>query len=563
MVIFKVAFLCSLVATVLAQDALKTDGSDVLDSLLGTDIMADTSLADQSSTASKIGGGARLGRPVSVDTMHQLKLAIRNAQQGDVITVADGLYERDPENGRLISEDIKVDDVTVQAKTVGGVHLKGTVRFRVKANNIKLIGFRFSNDFGRKILDRRKPALDARADRNLIEIREGRGSTVTRCDFFDYQPKSHYIRVDPGTQYATLSYNRFTQARKCLSGTDASDGKGCSSMVQIGPHPTIPGHHHLHHNSWRNTLGDLSTGDYGQEPIRIGLSDRPWIAKVIIEHNYFENTGASDGETISSKAKEVVLRYNTFKNNPRGQLVFRSCGGPSCMNSCLKTGSSATCGVTCAGTACDNVAYSNFFINSGGIRVKEQSGVWILNNYFEADSSAPSNTLSALEFSYQKGKVGRYNGPDYLIQNVNIAHNTFVVNKNRIKLCPDCPSSGPSKSAIVFASNTFQGSPIFDKVPTSGFVKGEVAFSRNFYDGTLVKAGDTLGGAATAGFTEATRGLERNSDGWLSPVSSSSALPSTLDWAAIDTNKGTTGYGALGSVTNKPLSPDDVGPTAE
>ena len=57
------------------------------------------------------------------------------------------------------------------------------------------------------------------------------------------------------------------------------------------------------------------------------------------------------------KCRENVIRYCTFTNNQDAMLVFRNGN--------------------------DNVAYGNFFIGAGGIRVKEANNIYCYNNYFE------------------------------------------------------------------------------------------------------------------------------------------------------------------------------------
>ena len=47
----------------------------------------------------------------------------------------------------------------------------------------------------------------------------------------------------------------------------------------------------------------------------------------------------------------------------------------------------------------DNIAYGNFFINAGGIRVKEANNIYCYNNYFE--NSGVGGTMDAVKLDYQ------------------------------------------------------------------------------------------------------------------------------------------------------------------
>ena len=109
-------------------------------------------------------------------------------------------------------------------------------------------------------------------------------------------------------------------------------------------------------------------GDFGNEAIRIGLgSEQTNTSGSVVEYCYFENTGPGDSEAISVKSRYNVLRYNTNRNNPGASFCFR--------------------------TGNNNTAYSNFFINSGGIRIKEGINHMVYNNYFEGTASNSSLEL--------------------------------------------------------------------------------------------------------------------------------------------------------------------------
>ena len=72
---------------------------------------------------------------------------------------------------------------------------------------------------------------------------------------------------------------------------------------------------------------------------------------------YFNNTGDGDSESVSIKSRDNTVRFCTFTNQQNAMLCFRN--------------------------GDNNVAYSNFFINAGGIRVKEANNIFCYNNYFQ------------------------------------------------------------------------------------------------------------------------------------------------------------------------------------
>jgi hypothetical protein len=62
----------------------------------------------------------------------------------------------------------------------------------------------------------------------------------------------------------------------------------------------------------------------------------------------------------------------------------------------------------------DNMAYGNSFIDSGGIRVKEASNIFVFSNYFE--NSGIGGKASSVAFDYIPGNL----------KNINFLFNTFV-----------------------------------------------------------------------------------------------------------------------------------------
>ena len=162
-----------------------------------------------------------------------------------------------------------------------------------------------------------------------------------------------------------------------------------SSMVQLmGDNKTTNGHR-IHHCTFQEMTQGVG-GDAGSEPIRIGEGVYSLCnLNTVVEHCVFDNTWRMDGETISVKSKNNVIRYNTFTNNLSSFVSFRN--------------------------GDNNIAYGNYFINSGGVRFKQANNISIYNNYFY-QSDCPLRFVDATLI------------PDYKTlyhSNVNIQHNTF------------------------------------------------------------------------------------------------------------------------------------------
>ena len=172
----------------------------------------------------------------------------------------------------------------------------------------------------------------------------------------------------------------------------------------------MPGYHKIAYCTFLDFEG--TGGDFGNEPIRIGLSTETLNkARTIVEFCYFNNTGLGDSESVSVKSQENIIRYCTFTNQQNAMLVFRNGN--------------------------NNIAYSNFFIKSGGIRIKEADNVFCYNNYFEQAGIGSSSDAVKLD----------YVSP--FLNKIHFYHNTFVQ-------CGDIDLGGLGPQANYWANNPFE-----------------------------------------------------------------------------------------------------------
>jgi hypothetical protein len=313
-----------------------------------------------------------------------------------------------------------------------------------------------------------------------------------------------------------------------------ADKAGTGDMVQIIPNATNPGYNVIRYCSFQHLPG--MGGDYGNECIRIGNSTlSTFISRTIVEYCYFEDTGLGDSETLSVKSRENILRYNTMYNNPNAMFVFRR--------------------------GDNNVAYGNFFINSGGIRVKEANNIFCYNNYFE--KSGVGGTMNAVSYIYDTSNS------TYVLDNINFTHNTFMN-------CGLIDFGGTGATNGTWANNIFNKTGTIFQNANAG-----TTFKGNIYTGTL-------GISIPTGMTNADPKLALNPDGYYGLTATSPAIntanatyPSILDITNIDDDPtllldikglprpasailkdvGCEEYNASGTIVNRPLKLADVGPT--
>ncbi len=446
---------------------------------------------------------------INVSSIAALQTACNNSVSGDVIILADGTYLD-------VTLNINKSNITVKSQTPGGVYLNGADDININGNYVTFSGFQFTNgDIGSSY---------------LIEV-YGSHDILTQLNFSGYYAKK-YIEIKAGTSYDEISY--------CNMEKKPADAiSGCT--IQISTSATVPGYHKIKYCSFQDYYG--MGGDNGNEPVRIGLgAEYLNKSRTIVEHCYFKNTGLGDSESISIKCEENVIRFCTFTNQQNAMLCFRN--------------------------GDNNVAYGNFFINAGGIRVKEANNIFCYNNYFE--NSGVGSTADAVTFVYVAPLVPPTTASPRTmnLSNINFIHNTFYN-------CGDIDLGGVGAASNTWANNIFQkSSGTIYANPNTGST-----WAGNIYQGNV---GITI----PSGMTSINPFLTLNSEGYrglspLSPIDNANAsYPMILDIPVLDDDPNLlfdiSGQArpatvtlkdvgcdefTTGTTTNHPLSLSEVGPS--
>ena len=385
---------------------------------------------------------------INVSSISALQTASNTASPGDIIVLANNTYLNSTIN-------ITTSNITVRAETPGGVILNGTNAITISGNNVTFSGFQF---------------ISGSITGNVITV-TGNYVTLTQLNFNGYSAQK-YINLQG--QYDEVAYCNFENKP-----TSAPIG----NLVHIAPNGTVPNYAKIRYCSFRNMGG--TGGDNGNECIRIANgAQSTFLCRTIVEYCYFENTGNGDSEAISVKSRENTLRFNTFRNNQNAMMVFRNGN--------------------------DNVAYGNFFIGAGGIRIKEANNIYCYNNYFE--NAGVGGTMNAVTYDYISPNL----------KNINFLHNTFV----------ECGLINLSSGAT---NNTWANN-VFKKSSGDIFIGSSsgITWSGNIYQGTL-------GISIPSGMTNLDPKLTKNSENYyglsdLSPAinNSSATYPAIMDIANID-----------------------------
>lgn len=447
----------------------------------------------------------------------QTKINSSTTVAGDIIILYNGTYL----NNTLT---IGKSGIKVMSETPGGVFLNGTNDITISGDYVTFSGFQFTS---------------GDIESNYLLKVSGSYNTLSQLNFDGYAAKK-FIVIEADSQYNTIEFCNISK----LADSNVND-LGCA--IQIHSHsylinPIIPGYHKIRYCSFQNFAG--SGGDYGNEPIRIGLSTEYLNkSRTIVEYCYFNNTGLGDSESVSVKCQENVIRYCTFTNQQNAMLCFRN--------------------------GDNNVAYSNFFINAGGIRVKEANNIYCYNNYFE--NSGVGSSADAVTYVYVSPSAPTTLVPPRTINlnNINFIHNTFYN-------CGNIDLGGTGATSNTWANNIFikSSGDIFNNA-NSG-----TSWAGNFRQGIL-------GFSIPNGMTNINPQLGLNSEGYYgllanSPAinSASASYPGILNITNIDDDPtllfdisgqsrpstvtlkdvGCDEY-TNGTTTNHPLTLSEVGPS--
>lgn len=387
----------------------------------------------------------------SVNSQASFNAALSSANTGDVIEWVSGTYSD-------IFMDITKSDITVQAASIGEVIFNGTSRVEIDGNNVTFNGFQYNGgDIGTS---------------HVVRI-YGNNVLFEHINISEYTSYK-YLIIEDESQYTTISYCNFEHR---VNNPD-------QNILSILVNENQPGFHKVQYCSFKNFDGEPdggSVGDAGVEPIRIGVSTSAnYESKSIVEFCYFTQCNG-DGEIISHKATECIYRYNTFNDNPEGELVLRH--------------------------GDKGIVYSNFFTNSmGGVRIQEGSDHVVYNNYF---SGLTSRSLNLNASSSDP------------LDNILIAYNTFV-NSEVI----DIENHSTDEASNVTIANNIFSNPssnngLFEDLTANETWIGNVAFGN-------------LGAASSNDFTIIDPQLSLNTENYYAIAASSPVI-----------NQGITGYPAL------------------
>lgn len=333
----------------------------------------------------------KIGSSQLVSSNAELQIAIEDAQPGNVITLANGVWTD------VVFEMLKYGTATnpiiITAETPGSVFLEGGSHIKIRGSYIVFTGFIFRN-----------PSQLVTNGNEIKAVMRFGG-----CDdcIITNNKIDSYNGTNSQSKYV-FKWLEVEGARNEISHNSFIGKKGIGSIINDNRNDNLADNTKIHHNYFanRSPVGEVNEFN-DQDAIRIGNS-RTSLSNSFTEvyENYFYDF-FGEIEIISNKSGGNKYYNNTFRDYS-GSLTLRH------------------------GSDCE--VYGNFFfaennLSSGGIRLTGGKDHEVYNNYIENVNSRKgdgsiSNSTGGINISNGEpnSKLNGY----HQIKNASITNNTFV-----------------------------------------------------------------------------------------------------------------------------------------
>jgi len=314
-----------------------------------------------------------------VSDAEELNTAIANAQPGDEIILADGIWE--DIQIRFTGSGSENKPITLRAETPGGVIIQGESDLKLGGKYLIVKDLQFTNGFSPT-----NAVIEFAVSDELL----ANHCRVTNCVIKDYNKVQRNL-TDRWIQFK----GRYNQLDHCYIA--GKSNRGPTVRVDLEGNQSIKNYHKITNNHFgpRPPKGGPSA-----ETIQIGNSYTSMAPSyTLVADNLFERCNG-EVEVISSKTNHNEFRGNVFYKS-EGSLVTRH------GNYCIIDG--------------------NYFIGDddskqiGGIRLIG-TGHWVTNNYFYKLQGEIFRSPLAVMNGIPKSPLNRY----IQVTDVVIAHNSWV-----------------------------------------------------------------------------------------------------------------------------------------
>ncbi|MEO9512811.1 MAG: chondroitinase-B domain-containing protein [Flavobacteriaceae bacterium] len=226
-----------------------------------------------------------------VSSVDEFNKAVANAQPGDVITMANGVWE----DAELLFEGNGAEDnpITLTVEEKGKVSLEGNSNLRLAGSYLVVEGLVFKNGFTPTT-----EVISFKKDKNTL----ANNSRLTGCVIDRYNnPERH----EPDTWVAIYGHNNRVDHNHLVG----KGNRGVTMIVRLNTKESEENNNRIDHNYFgpRPNLGSN-----GGETLRIGTSHYSLVnSMTLVESNYFDRCNG-EHEIISNKSYNNVYRDNVF-----------------------------------------------------------------------------------------------------------------------------------------------------------------------------------------------------------------------------------------------------------
>lgn len=313
-----------------------------------------------------------------VRTQGEFRDAVKNAEPGDEILLADGIWS----DFQMVFEATGTADapIVLRAETPGEVFITGSSNLRVGGEHLVIRGLTFrdgASPTGEVVSFRR----DSRTLSHHVRF------TENVIDHFNKEQ-----RQDQDSWVVLYGRNNRVDHNAFLGKTN----RGPTMIVRLNTEESQQNGHVIEENFFG---GRPPLGGNGGETLRIGVSQTSRTAsQTLVRRNYFERC---DGEVeiISIKSEENLITENVFFES-RGSVVFRH-GGRN--------------------TVSRNVFLGNGVPDTGGIRVINDNQT-VTDNYLEGLRGEKFLGALVVMNGVPNSPQNRY----HQVENARIRNNSFI-----------------------------------------------------------------------------------------------------------------------------------------
>lgn len=422
-----------------------------------------------------------------VHTVEEFDQAVADAKPGDVIVLANGVWE----NAELVFEGkgFKEKPITLTAEQKGKVTLEGNSNLQLAGEFLIVEGLVFKNGYTptNAVISFRK---------NKEEL--ANNSRLTECVIDNYNNPERQVQ-----DYWITIYGK--NNRIDHNHIEGKKNLGVTMIVGLDTEGSVENNHKIDHNYF----GPRPTyGNNGGETLRIGTSHHALEnSKTLVESNYFDRCNG-EHEIISNKSCQNVFKYNTFFECT-GTLTMRH------GNETLVDG---------------NVFIGNNKPSTGGIRVINESQT-VINNYHIGLKGYRFRGAFVMMNGMPNSPPNRY----VPVIDSKVKHNTFI-NCDHIQLGAgsDAERSQPPRSSEI-SENVFYHESKKNIFTVYDDISG-IKFEHNILAATMETN-------IPEGFENAAITLEKNDQSFLIPKSDKITFPITIsDKIATKENTGAYWY---------------------